>query len=83
MAEATATVALPAGHADTVKLLSTVAVTGGDAGRPAGCGRRWWLLRRRLRLLTIVPSAPARVGIGLLSPDVLQQCRNLGRRAAT
>ena len=36
MAEATAQAACPAGHDDTVKLLSTVALTGArSAGRPA------------------------------------------------
>ena len=43
----------PPGHDDTVKLLSTVALTGrGGTGRPAGPRRRWrrWLLRRLLRL---------------------------------
>src|SRR5690606_1546505 len=38
MAEASAPARCPQGHADTVKLLSTVAVTGRGAGRPAGAG---------------------------------------------
>ena len=43
--------ACPAGHADTVKLLPTVAVGGLGGGRaPMPAGRRWRLLRWRLRL---------------------------------
>ncbi len=40
MAQATAPATCPQGHADTVKLLSTVAVTGrtGGAAKPAGGG---------------------------------------------
>ncbi|HEY8533956.1 MAG TPA: zinc ribbon domain-containing protein [Micromonospora sp.] len=36
MAEASAPVPCPQGHADTVKLLSTIAVTGRAGGRAAG-----------------------------------------------
>ncbi|MCO5999873.1 FmdB family zinc ribbon protein [Actinoallomurus rhizosphaericola] len=38
MAEASAPAACPDGHDDTVKLLSTVAVTGGAAAPPSGGG---------------------------------------------
>ena len=41
MSEANAPTACPAGHDDTVKLLSTIALTGvAAAPRPAGGGRR-------------------------------------------
>lgn len=54
MAEASAPATCPDGHDDTVKLLSTVAVTGGASAPPNAA---WRLLRRRLRLrLTAVVS---------------------------
>ena len=54
MSEANAQAECPAGHDDTVKLLSTIALT----GRGGGCRRRaargrWWrrrMLRRRVRM---------------------------------
>ena len=51
MSESSAPCTCPQGHDDTVKLLSTVAVSRGGLAAAGSQAVRWrWLLRRRLRL---------------------------------
>ncbi len=74
MAESSAPAACPAGHDDTVKLLSTVAV-GGTASATAPAPRRRLLRRRLLRLTRRRPAR--RVG-ELVGDHTVVPCR-LGR----